>query len=147
MSSLTSLTSLSSQVSSLVSAFINEELICILKDISKRYEIDEQELMHMYKHKLHVTNTITSHACIAAQCSTNCPDHHTSEQSSASEKKRRGRKKKQKDEFIETEEYDYDGNKYLVDSNNNVYTFNIEEPHLIGERFVDGTIRFFTIDT
>lgn len=59
------------------------------------------------------------------------------------EKKKRGRKKKQKDEFIETEEYEYEGVKYLVDRNNNVYTHNVEEPHLVGERLVDGTVRLF----
>ena len=57
--------------------------------------------------------------------------------------KRRGRKKKQKEEFIEVEEYVYEDTTYLVDEQNYVYTFNLEAPHLIGERFVDGTIKFF----
>lgn len=57
--------------------------------------------------------------------------------------KRRGRKKKQKDEFIEVEEYAYEGATYLVDGQNYVYSCSLEAPHLIGERFVDGTIRFF----
>lgn len=56
--------------------------------------------------------------------------------------KKRGRKKKQKDEFIRTEEYEYDGVKYLLDENNNVYTYNIEKPKLVGEKLVDGTVRF-----
>jgi hypothetical protein len=121
-----SLTNLSTQISALVAAHLQDELKHILLDIAKRYSIDAQELIELYQQK-----SETKSCCVQDQCST-------------SEKKKRGRKKKQKDEFIETEEYEYDGTKYLVDSNNNVYTFNVEEPHLIGERFVDGTIRFFS---
>lgn len=58
------------------------------------------------------------------------------------EKKKRGRKKKQKDEMIETVEVEYEGSKYLVDSQNNVYTNNVNAPALVGERLVDGTIKF-----
>lgn len=57
-------------------------------------------------------------------------------------KKQRGRKKKVNDEYISTTEYPYNGVTYLIDSKNNVYTYNIEEPKLIGEKLVDGTIKF-----
>jgi hypothetical protein len=57
-------------------------------------------------------------------------------------KKQRGRKKKVNDEYISTTEYAYNGVTYLLDSKNNVYTYNIEEPKLIGEKLVDGTIKF-----
>jgi hypothetical protein len=57
---------------------------------------------------------------------------------------RTSRKKKQKEDVIETEEYEWDGVKYLVDNQNNVYTYNIEEPALVGEKLVDGTVKLFT---
>lgn len=65
------------------------------------------------------------------------------DESQDSSPRKRGRRKKQKEEFIEMEEIIYEGTTYLVDANNNVYTFNLEAPHMIGERFVDGTVRFF----
>jgi glycogen synthase len=59
--------------------------------------------------------------------------------------KKRGRKKKQKEEFVEMEEYTFGDTTYLIDTQNNVYTFDIEAPRLIGERFVDGTIHLFPV--
>lgn len=56
---------------------------------------------------------------------------------------KRGRKKKEKEEFIETEECEYDGKVYLVDKKNVVYTNNMESPTIIGQRLVDGTIKFY----
>lgn len=61
--------------------------------------------------------------------------------------RKRGRKKKQKEELVEVEEYEYEGTTYLIDASNNVYTFDLDAPHLIGERFVDGTIRFFNVNS
>ena len=52
------------------------------------------------------------------------------------------RKKKQKDEFIKTVEYEFEGQKYLVDDANNVYTYDVEKPKLIGEKLINGTVRF-----
>ena len=59
-------------------------------------------------------------------------------------RKKRGRKKSLKEEYIETEEYTYNGTVYLVDGNHLVYTNNIEAPILVGEKLVDGTIKFNT---
>ena len=59
--------------------------------------------------------------------------------------KKRGRKKIVKEEYIETEEYYYNGCTYLVDTNNLVYTSDIEAPVLIGERLVDGTIKMYPV--
>lgn len=53
------------------------------------------------------------------------------------------RKKKDKDELIETEEYEWEGDTFLVDKKNNVYTNEQESPLHIGERLADGTIRLF----
>ena len=57
----------------------------------------------------------------------------------------KGRKKKQvnTDDYIETEELEYNGMIYLVDKNNNVYTSNIEQPELVGQRLVNGAVKFF----
>lgn len=51
--------------------------------------------------------------------------------------------KKKKQDYVETEEVSYDGTKYLVDAKNQVYTYNIEKPLMVGERLVDGSIKFF----
>jgi hypothetical protein len=58
------------------------------------------------------------------------------------EGKKRGRKKKQKEELIETEEYEYNGTTYLVDKDNNVYTNDVNAPVLVGTKLVDGRIKY-----
>lgn len=58
------------------------------------------------------------------------------------EPKKRGRKKKQREELIETEEYEFNGVKYLVDNDNNVYTNNVDQPVYIGTKLIDGRIKF-----
>lgn len=58
------------------------------------------------------------------------------------EPKKRGRKKKQREELVETEEYEFNGVKYLVDKDNNVYTHNIDQPVYIGTKLIDGRIKF-----
>ena len=60
------------------------------------------------------------------------------------EPKKRGRKKKLKEELIETEEYEYNGITYLVDGDNNVYTYNVDQPTLIGTKLIDGRIKFLS---
>ena len=57
--------------------------------------------------------------------------------------KKRGRKKKIKDEYIETEEFDFNGKVYLVDANNVVYSNNVKNPVMLGKKKTDGTITFF----
>ena len=52
-------------------------------------------------------------------------------------------RKKKKNDYIEVDEYEFNHVKYLVDSKNNVYTHNLEKPMLIGERLVDGKIKFY----
>ena len=101
---------------------VKDNLRLILENIALTYHLNDKELKERYMGEL-----ITS----------------TDSVDNGNEKKKRGRKKKQKDEFIETEEYEYEGVKYLVDGNNNVYTYNIEEPTLVGEKLVDGTIKMF----
>jgi hypothetical protein len=56
--------------------------------------------------------------------------------------KKRGRRKKKTDEIIEMTEYIYEGDKFLIDSKNTVYTFEPESPLVIGEKLIDGTIKF-----
>ena len=116
-SSMSSSMSSTIALTSSLSDLVNSHVRSILESIAKTYNISEKELKEKYL---------------------------DDKKDDGVEKKRRGRKKKQKDEYIETEECEYEGVKYLVDGNNNVYTFNLEEPALIGERFVDGTIRFFS---
>jgi LysM repeat protein len=58
------------------------------------------------------------------------------------EAKKRGRKKKQREEVIETEEYEYNDVVYLVDKDNNVYTHDVNRPVLVGTKLVDGRIKY-----
>lgn len=58
-------------------------------------------------------------------------------------KNKRGRKKILKEEYIETIEYVYEGIVYLVDENNIVYTNNLDLHQVIGEKLVDGSIKFY----
>jgi hypothetical protein len=60
------------------------------------------------------------------------------------EPKKRGRKKKTREELVETEEYEYNGVTYLVDGDNNVYTYNVDQPVLIGSKLIDGRIKFLS---
>jgi hypothetical protein len=61
---------------------------------------------------------------------------------SASAQKKRGRRKKKTDEIIEMTEYIYENEKFLIDAKNTVYTFEPESPLVIGEKLIDGTIKF-----
>lgn len=60
------------------------------------------------------------------------------------EPKKRGRKKKPREELIETVEYEYNNVKYLVDNDNNVYTYNVDQPVYVGTKLIDGRIKFMT---
>jgi hypothetical protein len=46
-------------------------------------------------------------------------------------------------EVIKTYKFSYNGVDYLVDTNSNVYTFNINKPEVIGIKLVNDTIEFF----
>ena len=101
-----------------------KEIDSLLKDIATRYELEYSELRSLYlpESKMYL-----------------CKEE--------SQKKpvplKRGRKKKEKEEFIEAEECEHQGRVYLVDKKNIVYTNNIESPTIVGERLVDGTIKFY----
>ena len=55
-------------------------------------------------------------------------------------------RKKAKSELIETIEYVHDGTTYLVDKKKNVYSYDVDNPKLIGIKLVDGSIKFFAED-
>jgi hypothetical protein len=56
--------------------------------------------------------------------------------------RKRGRRKKKTDEIIEMTEYIYEDEKFLIDSKNTVYSFEPESPLVLGEKLIDGTIKF-----
>lgn len=95
-----------------INTLIITALTGIIEDISISYNLDKKELIEKYIKKPIVRKPV--------------------------EKK----KKISKDELIETQEYEWDGETYLVDKKNNVYSNDPESPLLIGERLVDGTILF-----
>jgi hypothetical protein len=115
-----------------INKLVLEHVKSLLESIAATYNLNEKELKEKY---------MGAAACSVADAQDSCSSNIVGD---ATEKKKRGRKKKQKDEYIETEEYEYEGVKYLVDGNNNVYTYNIEEPMLIGEKLVDGTVKKFS---
>jgi hypothetical protein len=101
-------------------AFISEK-VAMLKSIAAEYDLNPNELISKY-----IDGTV--------------PIATPQRASKVSEQK--GRKKK-KNDYIEVDEYEFNDVKYLVDSKNNVYTHNLEKPMLIGERLVDGKIKFY----
>lgn len=101
---------------------ITENLEEMLKDISITYSLDFEELKTKYINKPNETIIIEQQVEVP---------------------KKRGRKKKQKEEYIEAEEIEFEGKTYLVDDKNNVYTNNIDFPTLIGEKLVNGNIKFY----
>jgi len=96
-----------------------QELDSILKDISEKYNLDYFELKNKYI------------------------ENKEKQVKVQSEPKKRGRKKKIKEEYVEMEEYIYNDLTYLIDSKNIVYTNDIEAPRIIGEKLVDGNIKFY----
>ncbi len=101
----------------------------ILSDIASTYNLNKDELINKY-----LPDTVDKGKKIKKS--------KENDTNVVIEKKKRGRKKKEKDEIIKTYEYEYQNNKYLVDENNNVYTFDLEHPVFVGEKLIDGTIRF-----
>lgn len=109
-----------------VQSLFHQHLESILEDIAAKHTLDATELKKAYLDLPPLASTeapVTASALPSEEC-----------------KKRGRKKKKQKDEYIEAEEYEYEGVKYLVDGNNNVYSYDLERPALIGERLVDGTV-------
>lgn len=116
-------------ISSHVRQHTEELLRCIAQDHGLVFE----ELMAQYGHR---------QPNIDVGKAKKKTGQHMADANASTEPKKRGRKKKQKEELIETEEYDYNGITYLVDSDNNVYTYNVEQPVLVGTKLVDGRVKF-----
>lgn len=104
----------------------------ILQDIAKTYNISYDELKEKYGSKLLVIDVGKNKKTKLTHGPDGLPI----------EPKKRGRKKKPREELVETEEYEYNGVKYLVDNDNNVYTYNLEQPMLIGTKLIDGRIKY-----
>lgn len=114
-------TRVSKMISDVILAQVNEQLQHTLQCISDNYNIPLDELKEKYGTPLPLTNKSNE---------------------VKKEAKKRGRKKKQKEEVIETEEYEYNDVMYLVDKDNNVYTNDVSRPVLVGTRLVDGRIKY-----
>jgi hypothetical protein len=120
-----------SKLTTRVSKLINDVILCQITEqlhhtlslIAKDYELPVEELKQKYGTPLPITHKNTE---------------------VKKEAKKRGRKKKQKEEVIETEEYEYNDVVYLVDKENNVYTNDVNRPVLVGTKLVDGRIKYIT---
>jgi hypothetical protein len=114
-------TRVSKMISDVILAQVNEQLQHTLSLIANDYSLSFDELKEKYGTPLPLTNKNNE---------------------VKKEAKKRGRKKKQKEEIIETEEYEYNDVIYLVDKDNNVYTHDIDRPVLVGTKLVDGRIKY-----
>lgn len=94
-----------------------EDKVELIRNIAVDYNLDADELIEKYVNS-DATSIGSSHI-------------------------RRLPAKKKRQDYVETEECTFEGIKYLVDSKNQVYTYNLEKPMMIGERLVDGSIKFF----
>ena len=108
-----------------ISHHVREHTVTVLKAVATDHEIPFEELMEKYG--MMTLSFDVSKPKKKAPCST--------------EPKKRGRKKKQKEEMIETEEYQYEGVTYLVDKDNNVYTYDVDQPTYIGTKLIDGRVK------
>lgn len=99
---------------------IDTILINLVDKISTDYNLDVNELKAKY-----------------GLGSSNIP---TPEPIVAPPKPRAGRKKN-KNEFTEMTKYIYNGESYLMDKQNNIYTYNLESPTLIGVKLVNGEVK------
>jgi hypothetical protein len=128
-------TKLTSKVSKLlfdvISTYVREHTNNVIELLAKDYNLDCDELKGKYG-KLSPNIEIGK----------NKKKNQNGLDGQCSEPKKRGRKKKIREELIETEEYVFNGVTYLVDNDNNVYTYNVEQPVLIGTKLIDGRVKF-----
>lgn len=108
-----------------ISHHVREHTLTVLKAVATDYEIPFDDLIDKYG-TMSLSFDITKPKKKAPR---------------STEPKKRGRKKKQKEEMIETEEYQYEGVTYLVDKDNNVYTYDVDQPTYIGMKLIDGRIK------
>jgi hypothetical protein len=94
------------------------EKVALLRNIAADYDLNPNELIAKY---------IDGNITIATPRRTNVKTD----------------RRKKKNDYIEVDEYVFKDIKYLVDTKNNIYTYNIEKPMLIGEKLVDGSIKFY----
>jgi hypothetical protein len=113
--------------------FIDKTLYNLVEKISIDYNLNLNELTSKY-------NIISNNILISNEII------ETKKEIKKEIKKenKKGRKKKIKDELIEMTEFMYENKKYLIDNNNNIYTYNIETPTQIGQKLVNGTIKFLS---
>ena len=119
-------------LSQTINHIVEKEIESLITRISVDYKIDLEDIKKRYELMFISSLPVAESPTVEEPCETPLE----------APKKQRGRKKKVKDEFIETKEYTYNGVTYLVDQKNNVYTYNVESPSLIGEKLVDGTVKF-----
>lgn len=95
---------------------INDKLNNLLENISGDYDLNVDELKMKY----------------------------LNDENANDKKKKRGRKKKTKDSEIEMETYLFNDITYLIDKNNYAYTYDKDKDNamLIGEKLINGTIKF-----
>ena len=107
-------------ITSQIQIILATEMENLLKNISKDYGLNFDELKKKY-----MDSSLT-----------------TPLQSEPDAPKRRGRKKKPQELQISTDPYTFEGVTYLVDSKNTVYTYDTEKPMVVGEKLIDGTVKF-----
>lgn len=116
------------KVAKQVGILIYEELENVLQQIATDYKLDFNTLMTKYA----VTYSQQAGAGIEKVGGGGGKNKKTKTKTTSS----------CNDDYIETEEFEYNGKKYLVDTNNIVYTNDVDRPMVVGERLVNGSIKF-----
>lgn len=116
-------------------AFVENALCELVQKISMDYNLDANELKLRYHLEgEHNTDPITP------------IKNQSTQQVVPDAPNKKSRKKKIKDEYTEMTKYIYEGKSYLMDKQNNIYTFNVDAPTHIGQKLVNGAIKFFDND-
>ena len=103
--------------------FMDTAIFNVLTEVSKEYNLNIDDLM--------------------AKFSIVTPNNHLDQvQQQKEEKKAKKGRKKKNSEFVEMTEVVYENIKYLIDNENNVYTYDLEKPKLVGQKLVNGIFKF-----
>jgi hypothetical protein len=101
-----------------ICSLVETAIADVIQQISVDYNIPYDELLIKYLNKSSIPKVVT---------------------------KRKSRRKVREDaELLATEEYQYEGKTFLVDDSGTVYTYDLNNPTMIGTMMPNGSIKFLT---
>lgn len=99
----------------------------VLKQVSDDHNLNYEELLQKYLPKLSVSDSVGSSS---NGLTTPLP-------------KKKATSKKNKQDYLEVIEYKYGDAVYYMDKKMNIYSYDKDQPKLLGIKLVDGTIKFY----